>query len=97
MKKLLLPLMALSLVGCNDSRQNETVSWTTVKPNEVIAVIYGNESTSFFPEKYKEVSYTFFANSGYMRVDVRTMQKETTNYNYYVYIGTNVTLLIYSY
>ena len=87
-KLLLLPLVALSLVGCNDNSKVET-GWVVVNRDEILLVYCGNTQVTTYSYSYCSLlQYNSTADNGYTKLSIKytlTMNEETKIDNYYGY------------
>ena len=100
MKKiLLLPIMALSLIGCqqtNSSHVDMSIDWTVIKENQELMVRYGeNYSRSYSPYLYQKIEYRWetYSNLPNMLIEVRVL-KNTNEKEIDIFNGTNISYVL---
>ena len=89
MKKLLLPIIAISLIGCSPLDR----SWTKVE-EQGISVVFGEHMMGYTTSEYDNL---FYAISGTNLLSVYVKYRYTPEDNYKIdkYIGTNVSLVVW--
>lgn len=97
MKKLLLPLLALTLVGCADSGVNtktQDFGWKVVESGDYIVVYVNNDSFRYNGTDANNLQYRVIAYTGLAEVFVKSTYGSGQEENFY-YCGTNVTVCHY--
>ena len=57
MKKLLLPILALSLAGCGIAAKSNEQTWTTIKENETLAIVAYDFSITYSHYDWEVIEY----------------------------------------
>lgn len=96
MKKLfLLPLLALSLSGCQ--KTIEVSRWYELNSQQSLTVTYGVKDISFLSGEYSSIAYKWECESSIAQVEVRTKGLNNEKVVYTTFIGTNINIVVWGY
>lgn len=91
-KLLLLPLVALSLVGCNDKK---STGWVTIEKNETLTICYNSRYIDYVGNNYSLLQYNSVFDDGYTDLRVKFTDIYGTQTKTHCFYGTNITYAVF--